>query len=118
MGKFKILIVLVVATVALVECMSSKSRDDLPSSESDSSEAGDDNEPLYVSEYIERGELEFAREKSRVFDPRLVALGINSYSGYVTVDKKYNSNIFFWYFPAQNRNKSAPVLCWHQGGES
>jgi len=39
-----------------------------------------------------------------------------SFSGYLTVNKEYNSNMFFWFFPAQNGNTSAPVLLWLQGG--
>lgn len=39
-----------------------------------------------------------------------------SFSGYLTVNKQYNSNMFFWFFPAQNGNTSAPVLLWLQGG--
>jgi vitellogenic carboxypeptidase-like protein len=39
-----------------------------------------------------------------------------SYSGYLTVNKEYNSNIFFWFFPTQNGDMNAPVLLWLQGG--
>ena len=27
--------------------------------------------------------------------------GVESYSGYLTVDEKYDSNLFFWFFPVQ-----------------
>lgn len=40
----------------------------------------------------------------------------DSYAGYITVDPQYNSNIFFWYFPAQNGDADAPILLWLQGG--
>jgi len=32
------------------------------------------------------------------------------------VNKEYNSNLFFWFFPSQNGDKNAPVLLWLQGG--
>ncbi|CAG2122864.1 unnamed protein product, partial [Medioppia subpectinata] len=44
------------------------------------------------------------------------APNITQYSGFLTVNKKYNSNIFFWYFPALNKDKKAPLLLWLQGG--
>ena len=58
-------------------------------------------------------------------------------AGFLTVDETFNSNIFFWFFPAQasfkicflvmcyfthmcfllqNANRSAPLLLWLQGG--
>eukprot|EP01090_Pellita_catalonica_P014546 TRINITY_DN3741_c0_g1_i1.p1 TRINITY_DN3741_c0_g1~~TRINITY_DN3741_c0_g1_i1.p1 ORF type:complete len:455 (-),score=75.13 TRINITY_DN3741_c0_g1_i1:33-1397(-) len=39
-----------------------------------------------------------------------------SYSGYFTVDEAAFANMFFWFFPAQDGNTSAPVLLWLQGG--
>lgn len=37
------------------------------------------------------------------------------YSGFFTVNKTFNSNMFFWFFPAQNDPLNAPVLLWLQG---
>ena len=34
--------------------------------------------------------------------------------GFFTVNSSANSNLFFWFFPAQNGNKSAPLLLWLQ----
>lgn len=39
-----------------------------------------------------------ARKLSLVGD--LPGANVKSYSGYLTVNKKYNSNLFFWFFPA------------------
>jgi len=39
-----------------------------------------------------------------------------SYAGYLTVNKKYNSNLFFWFFPAKLDQVKAPVVLWLQGG--
>lgn len=41
---------------------------------------------------------------------------IESYAGYLTVNKNTESNLFFWYFPATNDSINAPVLLWLQGG--
>ncbi|CAG4997667.1 unnamed protein product [Parnassius apollo] len=70
---------------------------------------------LILTPFIERGQLQEARNASRV-DPQLF-LGVESYSGYFTVNKTYNSNLFFWYFPVENKpvNKT-PWIIWLQGG--
>ena len=39
-----------------------------------------------------------ARKLSLVGD--LPGANVKSYAGYLTVNKKYNSNLFFWFFPA------------------
>jgi len=39
-----------------------------------------------------------ARERSLV--GKLPGANVKSYAGYLTVNKKYNSNLFFWFFPA------------------
>lgn len=39
-----------------------------------------------------------ARERSLVGD--LPGANVKSYAGYLTVNKKYQSNLFFWFFPA------------------
>lgn len=39
-----------------------------------------------------------------------------SYSGYFTVNATYGSNMFFWYFPAQNKDPNAPLIMFLQGG--
>ncbi|KAK9511226.1 hypothetical protein O3M35_005824 [Rhynocoris fuscipes] len=41
---------------------------------------------------------------------------VASFSGYLTVNKNYNSNMFFWFFPAEKNNSTAPVVLWLQGG--
>ena len=40
---------------------------------------------------------------------------VQSYSGFLTVSKKAcNSNLFFWFFPAQQSPATAPVVLWLQ----
>jgi len=38
------------------------------------------------------------------------------HSGFFTIDKKANSNTFFWFSEALDGNKDAPILLWLQGG--
>ncbi|XP_041972254.1 venom serine carboxypeptidase-like [Aricia agestis] len=73
--------------------------------------AGD---PLFLTPYIERGDVELARNISQVTVTEQI--GITSHSGFITVNKKYNSNLFFWYFPSKYNVETAPVVLWLQGG--
>ena len=41
---------------------------------------------------------------------------LTSYSGFFTTDPSVGNNMFWWYFPAQNKNKNAPLVIWLQGG--
>ena len=56
------------------------------------------NDFLVLTSLIESGQIGEAREKAYVrhqeFSP------VKSYAGHFTVNKTYNSNLFFWYFPA------------------
>ncbi|XP_062847729.1 probable serine carboxypeptidase CPVL [Trichomycterus rosablanca] len=92
-------------------CSSFFCRKSLRVSEWDGPEPG---APLFLSPYLEQGRIEEARKLS-VVDP-LPGANVKSYSGYLTVNKSYNSNLFFWFFPAQVKPESAPVLLWLQGG--
>lgn len=75
-------------------------------------------QPLHLTEYMEKFGVEAAREASRVRFAAGTGMGSEdeSYSGFITVNATTNSNMFYWYFPAQNGNKSAPLLIWLQGG--
>ncbi|CAG7725525.1 unnamed protein product, partial [Allacma fusca] len=37
---------------------------------------------------------------------------LKSYSGFFTIDESTNSNLFFWFFPAQENPDKAPVILW------
>jgi hypothetical protein len=64
---------------------------------------GDVGTKLILTPYIEAGNIEEARELSAVKgDP--IPDDIPSYSGFFTVNKTYNSNLFFWFFPAEVSN--------------
>lgn len=43
-------------------------------------------------------------------------LNRTTYSGYLTVDEKHNSNLFFWYIEAENHRPDTPWILWLQGG--
>ncbi|CAF1209501.1 unnamed protein product [Rotaria sp. Silwood1] len=74
----------------------------------------DPGEPLFLTPYIEQGKIDEAKNLSLV---KLLPFQQQSYSGYLTVNKEYNSNMFFWFFPAQNENKpNTPIILWLQGG--
>eukprot|EP01121_Diplochlamys_sp_Union-15-3_P003123 TRINITY_DN1296_c0_g1_i1.p1 TRINITY_DN1296_c0_g1~~TRINITY_DN1296_c0_g1_i1.p1 ORF type:complete len:482 (-),score=105.44 TRINITY_DN1296_c0_g1_i1:24-1397(-) len=68
-------------------------------------------EPLFISKYLPDNPA-VARKLSQVN-----GLGnFTSYSGFITVNETTFSNMFFWFFPAQNQDPNAPVLVWLQGG--
>lgn len=75
---------------------------------------GSNGDPLILTPYLEAGKIKEAQAAARVNHSRIV--GFESYTGFFTVDKRYNSNLFFWYFPAKNNSVNAPVLLWLQGG--
>ncbi|KAI5640694.1 serine carboxypeptidase domain-containing protein [Phthorimaea operculella] len=72
-----------------------------------------DCEALYHTPHIENGSVSEAVKLSAV-DPDFF-LGINSHSGFITVNKEYNSNLFFWYFPHEDV-KRVPFIIWLNGG--
>lgn len=68
-------------------------------------------DPLILTEFIEKGDIQGGQRAAKVEN---FVDGIDSYSGYFTVDPKYDSNMFFWYFPSPNPED--PVVVWLQGG--
>jgi vitellogenic carboxypeptidase-like protein len=76
----------------------------------------DFGEPLFLTPFIKAGNIKLARTLANVSHPEMDALGIKSYSGYLTVDEKHNSNLFFWFFEAKMDAAKAPVVLWLQGG--
>ncbi|CAH1392264.1 unnamed protein product [Nezara viridula] len=75
--------------------------------------SGDVGEPLFLTPYIEGGKILEGQEAAKV---KLPGTNVTSYSGYLTVNKTFNSNLFFWYFPSEADPKNAPVVLWLQGG--
>ncbi|XP_053373156.1 probable serine carboxypeptidase CPVL isoform X2 [Mercenaria mercenaria] len=74
----------------------------------------DPGQPVFLTPYIEQGQFKQAMEASKVGP--IEGVDQTSYAGFITVNKTYNSNMYFWFFPAQNKPESAPVLVWLQGG--
>ncbi|KAE8573814.1 Putative retinoid-inducible serine carboxypeptidase [Halyomorpha halys] len=74
---------------------------------------GDVGDPLFLTPYIEGGKIQEGQAAAEV---RLPGSNITSYSGYLTVNKTFNSNLFFWFFPSEVDPKNAPVVIWLQGG--
>uniref|UniRef100_A0A6P7GA47 Carboxypeptidase n=1 Tax=Diabrotica virgifera virgifera TaxID=50390 RepID=A0A6P7GA47_DIAVI len=74
---------------------------------------GNPGEPLILTDLIKAGKLDEAQNQSLV---QGLDTEVKSYSGYFTVDKNHDSNIFFWFFPSQSDPSSDPVVLWLQGG--
>lgn len=71
------------------------------------------NPPVFVSPYLPNNYLA-GQNACMVHN---LNYSYSSYAGYITVNQTYNSNMFFWFFPAQTVNIDvAPVLLWLQGG--
>ena len=56
----------------------------------------DVGEPLYLTPLLKAGRFKEAQKRARVENLSVIP----SYSGFFTVNKKYESNIFFWYIPS------------------
>lgn len=69
--------------------------------------------PLILTPVINAGNISQAQIdcKNKPFKSN-----ITSYSGFLTVNRRYNSNMFFWFFPAIQNNETAPIILWLQGG--
>ncbi|XP_067649438.1 probable serine carboxypeptidase CPVL isoform X2 [Haliotis asinina] len=75
----------------------------------------DPGQPLFLSPYIAGGHFQQAQNLSRVVS--LQGSSILSYSGYITVNAYFNSNLFFWFIPAQHADpRTAPLILWLEGG--
>ncbi|XP_001602950.1 venom serine carboxypeptidase isoform X2 [Nasonia vitripennis] len=77
-------------------------------------EGEDVGDPLFLTPLIESGKIDEARQKASVQHKEMA--DVDSYAGYFTVNKQYNSNLFFWFFPAKINPENAPVVLWLQGG--
>ncbi|XP_026753233.2 venom serine carboxypeptidase-like [Galleria mellonella] len=72
--------------------------------------------PLLLTPFIEEKKLKEAREAAYV-DPDYLLPDMDSYAGYLTVNKEYNANLWFWYFPVADKPvEETPLILWLQGG--
>ena len=79
----------------------------------------DAGEPLYLTPYIESGDIATGAALSQVVDPLdgIENDPFESYSGFITVRPETDSHMFFWFVPATDVDPSqAPVVVWLQGG--
>ncbi|CAG9764019.1 unnamed protein product [Ceutorhynchus assimilis] len=74
----------------------------------------DAGEPLILTPYLEQNRIEEAKKAALVTIEGFSS--IPSYSGFFTVDKTFDSNMFFWFIPSEGDYKNDPVLLWLQGG--
>ncbi|KAK3909497.1 Venom serine carboxypeptidase [Frankliniella fusca] len=85
-----------------------------PSSSSSGDAPVDVGPPAFLTPLLEAQQIGEAQNASRN-DPPLLA-DVESYSGFLTVDKTRGANLFFWFFPADKGMVDAPVVLWLQGG--
>ena len=69
-------------------------------------------EPVFLTPYIKQGKLSEGREKAKVHLQEYPDL--ESYAGFLTVEEKYNSNMYFWFFPSKSDPNKDPVALWLQ----
>lgn len=69
-----------------------------------------ESEILILTRYIRRNQHKLSKKLSLVQSDRV--RNVESYAGYLRVNKIYNSNMFFWYFPARNNSGRAPIVLW------
>nr|XP_021185927.2 venom serine carboxypeptidase [Helicoverpa armigera] len=69
---------------------------------------------LILTPYIKNGSAALARQLSEVNSSNF--LDYRSHAGFITVKKEYNSNLFFWFFPAATDISETPLIIWLQGG--
>jgi len=74
----------------------------------------DVGQPLLITPYLEANQTKEARAVALVTIAAFAS--VPSYSGFFTVDKAFDSNLFFWFLPSQGNVSSDPVLLWLQGG--
>lgn len=77
-------------------------------------EASDAGDPLILTPFLKNGSIHQARDLAKV--PLTMKMGFKSYAGFFTINEKYNSNLYFWYFPPFSKDPNAPVILWLQGG--
>ncbi|CAH0405029.1 unnamed protein product [Chilo suppressalis] len=76
----------------------------------------DAGSPVLLTPFLEQNKLEEAREAAKVESDYLLP-DMDSYAGYLTVNKEYNANLWFWYFPVSDKSvEETPWILWLQGG--
>lgn len=71
--------------------------------------------PLFLTPYIDACDYETAKNLSKVEIFQKIAK-VSAYSGLITVNRAYNSNLFFLFLAAEGDSSDAPIMLWTQGG--
>lgn len=108
MKELVILNVVLLSVIGNINCVKLNVYGDIKSKHPE-----DPGEPLFLTPLIESGRIEEAQKLSSV--PSFAG-NVTSHAGYVTVNKKYDSNLFFWFFKSEKDWKNAPIAVWLQGG--
>lgn len=87
-------------------------------SEDEADHAFSRNIPLLAEPRIDDDAHDASKDADRIIDlPGLnYDPGFDQYSGYITVNEKYQRKIFYWYVESQNDPAADPVVLWTNGG--
>lgn len=107
---FKLIILVFTITLSIIDCSFINPYPRYKLFQDD----GDVGDALYLTPFIEQNRISEAKQLSKVQHPQLDF--VNSHTGYLTVNKTYNSNLFFWFIEAHVDWKNAPLVLWLQGG--
>lgn len=73
-----------------------------------------DTGDLLLTNDIKKGQIEAARNKSRVL--LFQNFSVDAFSGFITINETANTNLFFLLVVAEGNKSDAPLLLWTQGG--
>lgn len=85
--------------------------DDLYIKETNSLHHEPNGKPVFASQFIR--DCDYNRAKNMLQVKPI--MGVQSYSGYITVNRRYNSNLFFWLVSSQQNPTLDPVVVWLMG---
>nr|XP_018897587.1 PREDICTED: venom serine carboxypeptidase-like [Bemisia tabaci] len=72
------------------------------------------DDALFLTPYIEKGQIDRGQNLAKV--PPMLK-NVESFAGYLTVNKSTDSNLFFWLFKSQKGDwRKQPLIVWLQGG--
>ena len=73
-------------------------------------------EPLVLTSFLDKEDFISAKKLSKVGPlNETAAEGLLSYAGFISVQEElWKSNLFFWFFPAEENPEEKPLLVWLQ----
>lgn len=74
----------------------------------------DPGQSLFLTPYLDTPERTAQGKQLASVEP--FAGSLKSYSGFFTVNEKYKSNLFFWFFPSEGNPSKDPLILWLHGG--